>query len=64
MVALQEELDWDVYGSYGLLSADERPRLTTSPDFELPALKPGERAFEIEPWEWPPGTFVQVIAMR
>ncbi|CAL9431898.1 hypothetical protein SUDANB140_02066 [Streptomyces sp. enrichment culture] len=47
MVALQEELDWDVYGSYGLLSADERPRLTTSPDLELPALRPGERAFEI-----------------
>ncbi|MEU3290234.1 BREX-2 system adenine-specific DNA-methyltransferase PglX [Streptomyces longwoodensis] len=47
LVALQEELDWDVYGSYGLLFADERARLTTSPDFELPALRPGERAFEI-----------------
>ncbi|MGV9565626.1 BREX-2 system adenine-specific DNA-methyltransferase PglX [Streptomyces sp. NPDC003480] len=47
MVALQEELDWDVYGSYGLLSPDERARLTTPPDFELPALRPGERAFEI-----------------
>ncbi|MCX5184237.1 BREX-2 system adenine-specific DNA-methyltransferase PglX [Streptomyces sp. NBC_00268] len=47
MVALQEELDWDVYAAYELLSADERARLTTSPDFELPALRPGERAFEI-----------------
>ncbi|WP_392751153.1 BREX-2 system adenine-specific DNA-methyltransferase PglX [Streptomyces sp. LN590] len=47
MVALQEELDWDVYGSYGLLSADERARLTTPPTLELPALRPGERAFEI-----------------
>lgn len=47
MVALQEELDWDVYGSYGLLSAEERARLTTPPTFELPALRPGERAFEI-----------------
>lgn len=47
MVALQEELDWDVYDSYGLLSADERARLTTPPAFELPALRPGERAFEI-----------------
>ncbi|MET7474735.1 BREX-2 system adenine-specific DNA-methyltransferase PglX [Streptomyces sp. NPDC005648] len=47
MVALQEELDWDIYASYGLLSADERARLTTSPDFALPELRPGERAFEI-----------------
>lgn len=47
MVALQEELDWDVYDSYGLLSAEERARLTTPPGFELPALSPGERAFEI-----------------
>ncbi|MEU5024290.1 BREX-2 system adenine-specific DNA-methyltransferase PglX [Streptomyces milbemycinicus] len=47
MVALQEELDWDVYSSYGLLSADERARLTTPPTLELPAVKPGERAFEI-----------------
>ncbi|ALO93489.1 DNA methylase [Streptomyces hygroscopicus subsp. limoneus] len=47
MVALQEELDWDVYASYGLLSADERARLITSPDCELPTLRPGERAFEI-----------------
>ncbi|MEU3895568.1 BREX-2 system adenine-specific DNA-methyltransferase PglX [Streptomyces sp. NPDC029519] len=47
MFALQEELDWDVYGSYGLLPANERARLTTSSDSELPALRPGERAFEI-----------------
>ncbi|MEV5978022.1 hypothetical protein [Streptomyces sp. NPDC052114] len=47
MTALQEELDWDVYGAYGLLSADEWTRLTTVPGAELPPLPPGERAFEI-----------------
>ncbi|WUQ54599.1 BREX-2 system adenine-specific DNA-methyltransferase PglX [Streptomyces virginiae] len=47
MTALQEELDWDVYGSYGLLSADERTRLSIAPGTELPPLRPGERAFEI-----------------
>ncbi|MFI5774071.1 BREX-2 system adenine-specific DNA-methyltransferase PglX [Streptomyces sp. NPDC051658] len=47
MVALQEELDWEVYGSYGLLSDDERARLTTPADVPPPPLRPGERAFEI-----------------
>lgn len=47
MTALQEELDWDVYAAYGLLSADERTRLTTVPGTDLPPLRPGERAFEI-----------------
>ncbi|AIR98089.1 BREX-2 system adenine-specific DNA-methyltransferase PglX [Streptomyces glaucescens] len=47
MIALQEELDWEVYGSYGLLSDDDRARLTTRPDVAPPPLRPGERAFEI-----------------
>jgi hypothetical protein len=40
MIALQEELDWEVYQLYGLLDED----LTTSAQ---PELKLGERAFEI-----------------
>ncbi|WP_175412583.1 BREX-2 system adenine-specific DNA-methyltransferase PglX [Streptomyces sp. TRM64462] len=47
MIALQEELDWEVYGSYGVLSADERARLTTPTDVAPPSLRLGERAFEI-----------------
>ncbi|MFF5014358.1 BREX-2 system adenine-specific DNA-methyltransferase PglX [Streptomyces sp. NPDC001165] len=44
MIALQEELDWKVYAHYGLLSDDEE--LTDSVD-DVPALKVGERSFEI-----------------
>jgi hypothetical protein len=40
MIALQEELDWEVYRLYGLLDED----LTTT---EPPELKLGQRAFEI-----------------
>jgi hypothetical protein len=40
MVALQEELDWEVYRLYELVGED----LTTT---NVPALEPGERAFEI-----------------
>lgn len=40
MIAAQEELDWEVYGFYGLSDAD----LTTQTP---PKLKLGERAFEI-----------------
>ncbi|PIB05959.1 hypothetical protein B1C81_26975 [Streptomyces sp. HG99] len=47
MIALQEELDWEVYGAYGLLSDDERARLTTTGDTPTPSLLLGERAFEI-----------------
>jgi hypothetical protein len=47
MVSLQEELDWEVYGSYGLLADDERARLTTPADVPPPPLRRGERAFEI-----------------
>ncbi|MFF8788821.1 BREX-2 system adenine-specific DNA-methyltransferase PglX [Streptomyces sp. NPDC015125] len=49
MIALQEELDWEVYHSYGLLTDAEKTRLTTSsptPD-TIPQVKLGERAFEI-----------------
>ncbi|WP_245226714.1 BREX-2 system adenine-specific DNA-methyltransferase PglX [Streptomyces smyrnaeus] len=47
MTAHQEELDWEVYNSYGLLSAEEHARLTMPPGSALPPLRPGERAFEI-----------------
>ena len=42
MVALQEELDWLTYHSYGLLDED----LSVGPD-EIEALAPGHRPFEI-----------------
>jgi hypothetical protein len=42
MIALQEELDWQVYHLYGLLDED----LSLPPD-EVPPLKLGERPFEI-----------------
>jgi hypothetical protein len=42
MVTLQEELDWETYKLYGLINGD----LTYGYD-DLPALSPGERAFEI-----------------
>ncbi len=46
MIALQEELDWEVYRCYGLLDDDEAAELTPKPE-NVPELKPGERAFEI-----------------
>ena len=42
MIAIQEELDWEVYRLYGLLDED-----LTAPDDSMPELKLGERAFEI-----------------
>jgi hypothetical protein len=42
MIAVQEELDWEVYRLYGLIDED----LTYSGD-DLPGLALGERAFEI-----------------
>lgn len=42
MVAVQEELDWEVYRLYGLIEDDA----TYSGD-DLPGLVPGQRAFEI-----------------
>ncbi|MEU2484923.1 BREX-2 system adenine-specific DNA-methyltransferase PglX [Streptomyces sp. NPDC012617] len=49
MIALQEELDWQVYGLYGLLNGSEVARVVTSPDrfAEVPEVKLGERAFEL-----------------
>ncbi|WP_370666142.1 BREX-2 system adenine-specific DNA-methyltransferase PglX [Streptomyces sp. IBSBF 2507] len=53
MILLQEELDWAVYGLYGLLTPAEVSR-TTLPgdpadltDAEVPQLRLGQRAFEI-----------------
>jgi hypothetical protein len=42
MIALQEELDWQVYSLYGLL-----PDALTTPPESVPKLQFGERAFEI-----------------
>ncbi|MFD9240619.1 BREX-2 system adenine-specific DNA-methyltransferase PglX [Streptomyces sp. NPDC059556] len=42
MVALQEELDWQVYRLYGVHADDLRV-----PEAEVPELEPGQRAFEI-----------------
>lgn len=49
MIALQEELDWQVYGMYGLLSDADVARTTDpspAPD-RTPEVRLGERAFEI-----------------
>ncbi len=46
MIVLQEELDWTVYGAYGLLTADEVAR-TTITEADVPELALGQRAFEI-----------------
>lgn len=49
MIALQEELDWQVYGFYGLLNNAEVARtVAPSPDpVAIPEVQLGERAFEI-----------------
>jgi Domain of unknown function (DUF7008)/Eco57I restriction-modification methylase len=46
MIALQEELDWDVYHRYGLLRGAEAAELIADPA-SVPELKLGQRAFEI-----------------
>jgi hypothetical protein len=47
MIAAQEELDWQVYHSYGLLS-DAELAATAAPDLStVPEIALGERAFEI-----------------
>ena len=46
MIALQEELDWDVYHRYGLLIDQEAAGLVADPA-TVPGLRLGERAFEI-----------------
>lgn len=47
MIALQEELDWQVYGSYGLLDKAEASVLTAKDFDQIPEVKLGQRAFEI-----------------
>jgi hypothetical protein len=46
MIALQEELDWNVYRRYGLLDDVEAAELIAKPE-SVPGLKLGERAFEL-----------------
>jgi len=46
MIALQEELDWDVYRRYRLISDDDAAGLIAEPGI-VPGIKLGERAFEI-----------------
>ena len=48
MVALQEELDWRCYVSYGLLEEDEAPVVPDDKLDDLPQVRLGERAFEIK----------------
>ncbi|MGW6096972.1 BREX-2 system adenine-specific DNA-methyltransferase PglX [Streptomyces sp. NPDC055157] len=48
MISLQEELDWHVYGLYGLLSGSELARTTASEEVsETLEICLGERAFEL-----------------
>jgi hypothetical protein len=47
MVALQEELDWQVYGSYRLLTNAELDHLVAADHGAVPEVALGERAFEI-----------------
>ena len=42
MISTQEELDWEVYGLYGVVDED-----VTCPAHDLPGIALGERAFEI-----------------
>ena len=46
MIALQEELDWDVYGRYGLTAEKDAAGLV-APPASVPPIELGERAFEI-----------------
>ncbi|GAA3991941.1 BREX-2 system adenine-specific DNA-methyltransferase PglX [Streptomyces plumbiresistens] len=49
MIALQEELDWQVYGLYGLLTDADVTRTTVAATEQeaIPEVRLGERAFEI-----------------
>jgi hypothetical protein len=47
MVALQEELDWQLYAHYGLLTEAEAAATTVPASGTVPPVAPGERAFEI-----------------
>jgi hypothetical protein len=46
MIAMQEELDWDVYRRYGLIAGKDVAGLVAKP-LSVPPLGLGERAFEI-----------------
>jgi hypothetical protein len=46
MIALQEELDWEVYHAYGLIPDEDAAQLIADPAI-VPEIKLGERAFEI-----------------
>jgi Domain of unknown function (DUF7008)/Eco57I restriction-modification methylase len=46
MIALQEELDWEVYRNYRLLDSSESAELIAEPG-SIPDLRLGERSFEI-----------------
>ncbi|MDA8371802.1 MAG: BREX-2 system adenine-specific DNA-methyltransferase PglX [Nocardiopsaceae bacterium] len=47
MIALQEELDWDVYHRYGLITDAEHAELVVPDTADVPGINLGERAFEI-----------------
>ena len=47
MIALQEELDWDVYHRYDLISDDQFAELAFSDTADVPPANLGERSFEI-----------------
>ncbi|MDT0304253.1 BREX-2 system adenine-specific DNA-methyltransferase PglX [Streptomonospora wellingtoniae] len=47
MIALQEEIDWDVYHRYGLISDEEHAEVVLSSSATVPEVELGERAFEI-----------------
>ncbi|WP_235431934.1 BREX-2 system adenine-specific DNA-methyltransferase PglX [Nocardiopsis sp. RV163] len=47
MVALQEELDWDIYHRYGLITDAQLAELIIPDTADVPSVNLGERAFEI-----------------
>jgi hypothetical protein len=47
MIALQEEVDWQVYGAYDLLTDRELTAFTAADLDQVPEVNLGERAFEI-----------------
>lgn len=47
MIALQEELDWDTYRLYNLISATQAATLVAPDHTTVPEIQLGERAFEI-----------------
>lgn len=47
MIALQEELDWFIYGSYDLLTPKQLATVVASDLADVPGIQLGERAFEV-----------------